>query len=112
MTVQARTLLEAAYAANAQTTQFTSGAGARTIIDKYTVTNVTAAPVTYAANVVASGGAAGASNVVLQTRSILAGETYPCPELVGQILEPGDFVSTIAGAANSLVHRASGRIVS
>jgi hypothetical protein len=46
---------------------------------------------------------------VLSAKNIVPGETYLCPELVGQILEPGGFISTIAGAATSLTIRASGR---
>lgn len=111
MTVQAHTLVEAEYADNVETTQYTANAATRVIIDKYTVTNVTGVAATYKSNLVPSGGAAGASNVVIQTRSIQPGETYNCPEMVGQVLEPGDFVSTLAGTANALVHRISGRTV-
>jgi hypothetical protein len=40
------------------------------------------------------------------------GETYLCPELVGQALEPGGFISTIASAATALTLRVSGREIS
>lgn len=110
MTTTSKCLLEAKYAENSQTTQFTS-TGARTIIDKFSVTNVTGLGATLAINVVANGGSASAANVILQTRTIQASETYLCPEIVGQVLNSGDFVSTIAGTASSLVIRASGREV-
>jgi len=58
---------------------------------------------------VASGGSAGAANLVLSAKNIVPGETYLCPELVGQVLESGGFISTLAGAATSLTIRASGR---
>jgi hypothetical protein len=45
----------------------------------------------------------------MDARSIAPDETYTCPELVGQALEPGGFISTIASAATSLTIRASGR---
>jgi hypothetical protein len=112
MTVIAKALLEAKYAEDSQTTQYTSPAGTRTIVDKATVTNVTASPATLAVNIVASGGAAGASNVILDTKTIAADECYTLPELVGQILNAGDFISTIAGTASALVIRLSGRQVS
>jgi hypothetical protein len=110
MTVTAKALLEAKYAENSQTTQYTSPTGTRTIIDKATATNVTASPATLAANIVASGGAASAANLIAE-RTIAADECYTLPELVGQILETGDFVSTIAGTASAIVIRLSGRQV-
>jgi len=110
MTVTTKALVEAKYAENAQTTQYTA-TGVRTIIDKFTAANDTAAPATLKVNLVASGGAAGASNLVLATKTIAAGETYTCPELVGQILNAGGFVSTLAGTASAIVIRISGREV-
>jgi hypothetical protein len=83
----------------------------RAIIDKFTISNDTASAATIDVHIVASGGAAGASNLVLATRSIAAGETYTSPELVGQILNSGDFISTVAGTATALVIRISGREV-
>ena len=108
MTVTVKPLIPAKYAENAQTTQYTATA-CKTIIDKFTVTNTTAGAVTFACNLVASGGAAGAANLIIDDKSIAAGECYTCPELVGQTLEPGGFISTLAGAATSLTISASGR---
>jgi hypothetical protein len=110
MTVSTSALIETKYAENTQTTQYTSS-NVKTVIDKFTVANDSGGSVTFAANLVPSGGSAGASNLKL-SRTILDGETYRCPELVGHTLESGDFISTIAGSASSLVIRASGRIVS
>ncbi len=108
MTVTVKNIIPRKQAENVQTTQYTA-TNCKTIIDKFTVTNTTAGAVTFACNLVASGEAAGVSNLVLSTRSIAAGETYTCPELVGQVLEPGGFISTLAGAATSLTISASGR---
>ena len=108
MAVTVKNIIPAKQAEAVQTTQYTA-TGCRTIIDKFTVTNTSAGNVTFAANLVASGGSAGASNLVLDDKSIVPGETYLCPELVGQVLEPGGFISTLAGAATSLTIRASGR---
>jgi hypothetical protein len=110
MTVTPKTLLEAKYAENAQTTQYTAS-GVKTIIDKFTATNGSGSAATLAVNIVASGGAAGATNLILSPKSIAAGETYTCPELVGQILSAGDFISTNAGTASAIVIRISGREV-
>jgi hypothetical protein len=46
---------------------------------------------------------------VVDARSIAPDETYTFPELVGQVLDAGGFISTIASAATSLTIRASGR---
>ena len=109
--IKSAVLLEAKYAENSQTTQYTS-TGVKTSIDKFTVSNDTAVVATIAVNLVASGGAAGASNLVLTEKTVLPGDVYTCPELIGQILAPGDFISTIAGTASALVIRISGRIES
>jgi hypothetical protein len=83
--------------------------GLKTIIDKFTVSNPTAGALTYAVNLVPSGGSAGASNLIL-TKSLAAGETYTFPEVIGHVLESGGFISVIA-SSTSLIHRASGREV-
>lgn len=108
MTVTVKNIIPRKQAENAQTTQYTA-ANCKTIIDKFTVTNTTAGAVTFAANLVASGGASGASNLIIDDKAIAAGECYTCPELVGQTLESGGFISTLAGAATSLTISASGR---
>lgn len=108
MTVTTKTLVPSKQAENAQTTQYTA-VNCTTTIDKFTVTNTTSGNVTFSANLVTVAGAAGAANLVINLRSIAPKETYACPELIGQVLQPGDFISTIAGAATSLTMRASGR---
>lgn len=108
MTVTVKNIIPRKQAENVQTAQYTA-TNCKTIIDKFTATNTTAGNVVFSCNLVASGGTAGASNLVLSARSIAPGETYSCPELVGQTLEPGDFISTLAGAATSLTISVSGR---
>lgn len=108
MTVRSIALIEAKQAESAQTTQYTA-VNCTTYVDKFVVTNTTSGNVTFSANIVTVAGAAGAANLFINLRSIAPKETYLCPELVGQVLQPGDFISTIAGAATSLTIRASGR---
>ena len=95
---------------NAQTTQYTSTA-ARTILDKFTVTNNDAVARTFSVNLVTVGGTAGADNLIIDTKTVQPDETYLCPEMIGQVLNPGDFISTIASASNALTTRVSARIV-
>jgi hypothetical protein len=108
MTVTVKVLIPAKQAENSQTTQYTA-TNARALIDKFTATNTSAANVTIGVNLVTSGGTVGASNLIVDTRSIAPDETYTFPELVGQALEAGGFISTIASAATALTIRASGR---
>jgi 3-deoxy-D-manno-octulosonic acid (KDO) 8-phosphate synthase len=108
MTVTVKVLIPAKQAENLQTTQYTA-TNAKAIIDKFTATNTSAGNVTLSVNLVTSGGSAGVSNLVVDARSIAPDETYTFPELVGQVLDAGGFISTIASAATSLTIRASGR---
>jgi len=111
MTVIVKVLIPAKQAENAQTTQYTA-TNVKAIIDKFTVTNTSANNVTFSCNLVISGGTAGASNLIIDARTLVPDECYTCPELVGQALDVGGFISTLAGAASSLTIRASGREIS
>jgi hypothetical protein len=111
MTVQAKSLFTPLQASNAETTQYTAPGATRTIIDKFTGTNTTAGAVNLTVKLVQSGGAAGAANTIVSVKAIAAGECYTFPEIVGHVLNPGDFISTLASAAASITIRASGREV-
>jgi hypothetical protein len=111
MAVTARVLVPPKQLENAQTAQYTA-TNVRAIIDKATITNTSGSNVTVSVNLVTVSGSAGASNLIIDTRTIVPDETYLCPELVGQVLEAGGFISTIAGAATSLTMRVSGREIS
>lgn len=111
MTVTAKVLIPSKIMEAAQTTQYTA-TGVVTIIDKFTVTNYSAVTVTVSVNLVALADTAGNKNVITKTKSMQAGETHTFPEVVGHILENGDFISTLAGAATSLNIRVSGREIS
>lgn len=108
MTVSIKVLIPAKQAENSQTTQYTA-VNCKALIDKFTITNTNTTNVTISVNLVTSGGSPGTNNLIMDTRSIAPDETYTCPELVGQALESGGFISTIASSATSLTIRASGR---
>jgi len=108
MAVTPKVLIPAKQAENAQTTQYTADA-VKAIIDKFTVTNTSVANVIISVNLVETGGSASASNLVIDARTIAPDETYTCPELVGQVLDAGNLISTLASAATSLTIRCSGR---
>lgn len=108
MSVLVKTIVQSKQAEAVQTTQYTA-TNCKAIIDKFTATNTGVANVTLSVNLVASGGAAGVDNLIVDSRAIAPDETYTFPELVGQVLESGGSISTIASAATSLTIRASGR---
>lgn len=110
MTVTVKVLIPAKTAENSQTTQYTA-AGVTTIIDKFTATNYSASAATISVNLVTAAGSAGNDNLIVKTKTLQASETYTFPEIVGQVLSPGAFISTIAGTASAINIRASGREV-
>ena len=111
MTIVVSAIIPAKTAENTQTTQYTS-TGVTTVIDKFTATNYSASPATISVNLVTSAGSAGNDNLITKTKTLLASEVYTFPELVGQVLNSGDFISTIAGASSAINIRASGRVIS
>ena len=110
MTVTVRVLVPAKYAENTQTTQYTA-TGVTTIIDKFTATNISASAATVSVNLVTTAGTAGNTNLITKTKTLQPAEVYTVPELVGQVLMAGDFISTIAGTASAINIRVSGREV-
>jgi len=110
MTVSVKVLVPAKTVENSQTTQYTA-TGVTAIIDKFTATNYSASAATISVNLVTAAGSSGNSNLITKTKTLQASEVYTFPELVGQVLGVGDFISTIAGTASAINMRVSGREV-
>jgi hypothetical protein len=110
MTVTAKTLVPAKFVDAAQTTQYTA-TNVTTIIDKFTATNISASPATISVNLVTETYTPADSNLIVKAKSLAASETYIFPELVGQILGSGAFISTIASTGSAINMRVSGREV-
>lgn len=108
MSVSVKNIIPRKLAENTQFTQYTAD-GCKTIIESFTVTNVSGSNVSFSCNLPAQGASASNSNLVLKTREIAPSETYRCPELVGQVLEIGGFISTLASAASALCISGNGR---
>lgn len=109
MAVTPRAIIGAKQAEVAETTQYTASTlGKGTILDKFTGTNTTAGPQTITVKLVPFGGGVGAGNTIVSAQSIAAGAAYTFPELAGQVLNPGDFISTLTSAL-AITIRASGR---
>jgi hypothetical protein len=110
VTVTVTVLVPAQTINNTQTTMYTA-TGVTAIIDKFTATNYSAAAATISVNLVTTGGTAGNNDLIVKTKTLQASETYTFPELVGHVLNPGGFISTIAGTASAINIRVSGRVV-
>jgi hypothetical protein len=108
MAVFTKVLIPAKIAEVGQTSQYTAS-GVTAIIDKFTATNYDTVARTISVNLVTSGGSAGNDNLIVKTKTLQASETYTFPELVGQVIAPGGFISTIASTGTSLTIRCSGR---
>jgi hypothetical protein len=108
MTVTAKTLAEGQIIPNADTTVYTAPLSVTTIIDKLTTANYDSVARVITISIVASGGSVG-NAYYIGKQTLAPYETYIWPEVVGQILNPGDYVSAIASNATGVNLRMSGR---
>jgi hypothetical protein len=111
MAVNVKVLIPAKIAENTQVTQYTAQ-NVSAIIDKFTATNYSAAAATLSVNLVTQFDSSGNQNLIIKNKTLLPSETYTFPELVGHVLQPGGFISTIAGTASAINIRSSGREIS
>jgi len=109
MTVTIENIIPAKDAEIVDTAQYTSS-NVKTIIDKFTATNVSAGTLTLSVNLVPNAGSATNTNLIIDAQPVAVNETFTFPGLVGHILTTGDFISTNA-SATGLTIRASGRVV-
>lgn len=77
-------------------------------ITNATITNTTGGAVTATVYIIPSGGTAGATNVKISARSIAAGETYLCPELIGADVMSGGIIQALASSGSALTLMISG----
>ena len=94
---------------NSAATQYTSPANVVSIVKKLTLCN-TSSTTGYMVTiyVVASGGSAGATNLLINARVIGPLQTLDVSEAVNQILNGGDFISAFADTAAEVNIRISG----
>jgi len=95
MTVSQKNIVPGTLLTAAAATYYTAPALTRVRICNATLTNATAGAVACTVNIITAGDVAANKNRKISARSIAAGETYPCPELIGRILEPGDFIQAL-----------------
>jgi len=108
MTVTAKALVPAKFMSDTLSTEY-GATSLRAIVDKSTVTNTGSANCAFSAHVVPVGGTPDTSNVFVRARVVVPGETYMCPELVGQYLDPGTSLVFGADLTSTLNLRVSGR---
>ena len=88
---------------------YTAPTGTRTRITAAAIINTEAAtPYTVDVHKIPSGDSGDATNKIINTRTIAAKESYPCPELIGQVLEPGDKLDAVASTTLKLNFIVSG----
>lgn len=90
----------------------TGAANAQTLVKRAVFTNVTAGAITITVHRVPSGGTAGATNMIIDTRSIAALGTDLAPELANMVLTAGDTIQCLASANASINFFASGFVAS
>lgn len=96
----------------ASTATYYTSTSLKTRIDKLTITNPTGTARTVTIYLVPSGGTAGDSNTLTSAKTVAAGETWNCPDVVGHVLEDGGTLQAGASAATALTIAASGVTIS
>lgn len=108
MTTTQTVILDTQYISDSATNYVATN---KTIVDKVTVTNVTTGRVVYDAHIINSGDALGVVNKIIDGRGVEPSRNDYAYELVGHVLDAGDAFSFVAGAADSLNIRVSGRVI-
>lgn len=102
-------LIEGVQLPNAAASLYPSPAKVTTVIKKLTLTNTDAAAGhTVTIYLVPSGGAAGATNILIDARTIGPLQTEDVTEAVNQVLASGGFIAAFADIAGEVTIRASG----
>ena len=84
-------------------TYLTSPRNGEAVISYAFLTNKTGAPITVSVYNVPAGGTAGPGNVVINARSIGAGNSYACPELCGLSLNRGSTLQAVGNGVSIVV---------
>jgi len=111
MTVLAKNIIPAGSLTTAVVTKYTA-IGVTTIVDRVTATNYAATAVSLSVYIVPEGSTPTSENLVVKTKTLQPAETYTCPEMSGQVLPPGAYISASASANSSITLRGNGREVS
>lgn len=115
MTTTVLNIIPAKYVEATPTPQYTVSAPeantVRTIIDAFVVTNTGTAAALFSCYLVINNGSEGNDNLFINEQRIEPGESYLCPEVIGQALEDGGFIVTNTNVVGTLTMRATGRLI-
>jgi hypothetical protein len=111
MTIRLKVLIPGKIIETADTVQY-SAVGVVASIDKFTATNFGATNAKITLHLVASAGSISNATMIVKTKTLQPYETYMFPEIVGHILNSGDYIVTECDTMNSINVRCSGREVS
>lgn len=112
MTVTVKVLLEPVNLTTDATDTSYVSTGLTTVIDKCTLTNHSATPISVNIYLVRSGSAASTTaNAIILSKTLQVNETYTCPEIIGAALAADDSLQADASAISSVCIRASGRVI-
>lgn len=103
MAVQPIQLVAPKTAPDVKTVEFTASASARVRVDYCAWLNGTAANVTLSIWIGPFGG-----GQRIKDKTVLPGETYLCPEVIGALLVPGDELAIVCSAAGALYGQVNG----
>jgi hypothetical protein len=105
MTTTPKVLIASKTAETTETSQYTAN-NCKATIDKFTATNNGATNATLTVHLITAGSDVSHAHTISKT--IVPGDTWPFPNLVGQNLESGDSISTLS-PSGTITIRASGR---
>ena len=106
--ITSRSFVSGVNLTNAAVTYYTVGANTQAIITKASFVNDDSSAVTVTINVVPSGDAVGYANRITKEKSLAAGESWSCSDIVSHVIETGGFISMIASVTAKIGCRISG----
>lgn len=110
-TTTAKPLILTQYAESSATTEYTTPSNSKSLIDKFTATNITGGALTVNIWLLPNGQTVGNEYLVIDTFSIAANTCKDFTELANQYLDTGEAIAVQASAASSIIIRCSGREV-
>jgi hypothetical protein len=87
---------------------YTAGTITAARIDKCVAANNSGSAASLTLHLVPTAGVADDTNKIIKTKSINAGETYTCPEVVGHVLAQGGTIQALASAGSAITLMVSG----
>jgi len=107
MTIATKVLVDSKYMEASQQDQVTPTV--QTFIDTFSVTNISTATANFSVNITAINDTVDNKNKIIDQKSVRSGETIIVSEVIGNVLETGNKLSTIASSGSALVMRICGR---